>query len=161
MNNNDQQLQFAGFWVRVLASLVDSLIMAALTIPILWMVYGRGYFAASNGAIFAGFWDFLLTAVLPSIAVVYLWVTRMATPGKEMLGARVVDAETGQALTLGQAVVRYLGYFASIIPFGLGLVWVGIDPKKRGWHDLIAGSVVIYPAAEIQPRFSRAPPRSL
>jgi uncharacterized RDD family membrane protein YckC len=36
-----------------------------------------------------------------------------------------------------------LGYYVSAIPFGLGLLWVGIDPKKQGWHDKLAGTVVI------------------
>jgi uncharacterized RDD family membrane protein YckC len=38
---------------------------------------------------------------------------------------------------------RYLGYYDSTIPFLLGLMWVGIDKRKQGWHDKLAGTVVI------------------
>jgi uncharacterized RDD family membrane protein YckC len=40
-------------------------------------------------------------------------------------------------------VGRYLGYFVSTIPFGLGLFWIGWDKRKQGWHDKLAGTVVI------------------
>jgi uncharacterized RDD family membrane protein YckC len=42
-------------------------------------------------------------------------------------------------------VGRYLGYFVSAIPLFLGLIWVGIDGRKQGWHDKLAGTVVIRP----------------
>jgi uncharacterized RDD family membrane protein YckC len=35
-------------------------------------------------------------------------------------------------------IVRYLGYFVSSIPFGLGLFWVAFDARKQGWHDKMA-----------------------
>ena len=59
------------------------------------------------------------------------------------ISARVVDAKTGGRLTVGQSIGRYLGYFVSTIPFGLGLLWVAFDPKKQGWHDKLAGTVVV------------------
>ncbi|MGA7985503.1 MAG: RDD family protein [Burkholderiales bacterium] len=40
--------------------------------------------------------------------------------------------------------IRFLGYFVSIVPLGLGFLWIAFDRKKRGWHDLIAGTVVVY-----------------
>jgi uncharacterized RDD family membrane protein YckC len=55
----------------------------------------------------------------------------------------VVDAETGQAVPGGRLVVRYLGYYVSIIPLLLGLIWVGFDAKKQGWHDKLAKTVVV------------------
>jgi uncharacterized RDD family membrane protein YckC len=60
-----------------------------------------------------------------------------------LLSARVVDARTGNTLTVGQSIGRYLGYFISTLPFGLGLIWVAFDPRKQGWHDKLAGTVVI------------------
>ena len=54
-----------------------------------------------------------------------------------------MDAETGEAMSLGQSVVRYLGYFVAALPLCLGLIWVAFDPRKQGWHDKIAGTVVV------------------
>ena len=54
-----------------------------------------------------------------------------------------VDASSHAPATSGQYLLRYLGYYISLIPFGLGFLWVGIDPRKQGWHDKIASTVVI------------------
>ena len=77
------------------------------------------------------------------VAVIWFWTAKQATPGKMLLSLRVVDAKTGNSLSVGQSLVRYAGYFVSAIPFCLGLIWVGIDSKKQGWHDKIAGTVVV------------------
>ena len=55
----------------------------------------------------------------------------------------MLDEKTGQPLTLNQSVIRYLGYFASTIVLGLGFIWIAFDGKKQGWHDKMAGSVVV------------------
>ena len=56
---------------------------------------------------------------------------------------RIVDAATGNKMTTGQAIGRYFAYTIAILPLCLGLIWVGIDKKKQGWHDKLAGTVVI------------------
>ena len=81
--------------------------------------------------------------MLPAIAVVLFWVYRQATPGKMAVSARVVDAATGGPPGVGQSIVRYLGYFVSTLPLMLGYLWVAIDSRKQGWHDKMAGTVVI------------------
>jgi uncharacterized RDD family membrane protein YckC len=135
--------EYAGFWVRVAASLIDTVLVLCVTFPLLVATYGWSYLDASKTRVIAGSTDFLLTWVAPAVAVVAFWLYRQATPGKMALSVRVVDARTGNTLTLGQSIGRYLGYFVSIIPFGLGLIWVAFDPKKQGWHDKLAGTVVI------------------
>ena len=56
---------------------------------------------------------------------------------------KVVDERTGLTPGVGQSIVRYVAYFASIIPFFLGFLWIAVDKKKQGWHDKIAKTVVI------------------
>ena len=51
----------------------------------------------------------------------------------------------------GQLIGRYLGYYVSILPMMLGIIGVGFDARKQGWHDKLAGTVVIrgqQPASE-------------
>ena len=60
-----------------------------------------------------------------------------------LLRLRVVDAHTGQAISTPKAIGRYLGYYVSALPLMLGIIWVGIDKKKQGFHDKLAGTVVI------------------
>ncbi len=67
----------------------------------------------------------------------------MGTPGKLLLGCHVVDAETQQPLTLVQALVRYLGYFVSLIPLGLGFFWILWDKRRQGFHDKLAKTIVV------------------
>jgi uncharacterized RDD family membrane protein YckC len=64
-------------------------------------------------------------------------------PGKILDGIKIVDAGTGDKMSVGQAIARYFAYLISTIPFGLGFIWIGIDKKKQGWHDKLAGPVVI------------------
>jgi len=59
------------------------------------------------------------------------------------IGAKIVDAKTGRPASTGQLVGRYLGYYVSSIPFFLGIFWVAFDDRKQGWHDKLAGTVVI------------------
>jgi uncharacterized RDD family membrane protein YckC len=62
------------------------------------------------------------------------------------ISARIVDARTGAPASTRQLVIRYLGYYVSTIPLGLGLLWVAFDPRKQGWHDKMAGTVVVRPS---------------
>jgi len=86
-----------------------------------------------------------VTWVLPAIAVIIFWMTKQATPGKMVISATIVDADSGKAPTTGQLIGRYLAYYVSSIPLGLGFLWVAFDRKKQGWHDKLAGTVVVRP----------------
>jgi uncharacterized RDD family membrane protein YckC len=79
------------------------------------------------------------------VAIVLFWLYRQATPGKMAISARIVDARTGGKPGIGQLIGRYLGYFVSTMPLFLGLIWVAFDPRKQGWHDKLAGTVVVRP----------------
>lgn len=136
------EVEYAGFWIRVGAALIDTLLLAAITLPLLVSIYGWAYFGEET-TFFAGPADFLISWILPAIAVIAFWLTRQATPGKMLLSLRVVDATTGNTLSVGQSLGRYLGYYVSTIPLLIGLIWVAFDSKKQGWHDKLAGTVVV------------------
>lgn len=141
---DNDEVEYAGFWIRLGATLIDSVLVMAITFPLLVATYGWEYFNPDrNTGMFAGPADFLITWILPAVAVVWFWMQRQATPGKAALALRVVDAESGASLSLAQSIGRYLAYFVSIIPLGLGLLWVGFDSRKQGWHDKLASTVVI------------------
>jgi uncharacterized RDD family membrane protein YckC len=55
----------------------------------------------------------------------------------------VVRDVDGGPLSIGQAVIRLIGYWVSSAVLYLGFIWVLIDKRRRGWHDLIAGTVVV------------------
>jgi uncharacterized RDD family membrane protein YckC len=140
---DEGQHEYVGFWARVAASLLDTVLLCVLLYPLLTLIFGRGYW--TDPRLFHGPLDVLLQWVLPAVAVVAFWLARQATPGKMVIRARIVDAETGGPPSRGQAIIRYLGYYVSLLGLGLGFLWVGWDRRKQGWHDKLAGTVVIRP----------------
>jgi uncharacterized RDD family membrane protein YckC len=137
----DHELEYVGFWARVGASIIDTVLTLCITMPLLVAIYGWAYFEDTSMVV--GPADFLISWVLPAVAVILFWLQKQATPGKMAVSARVVDAATGKTMSPGQSVGRYLAYFVSALPLGLGLFWVAWDPKKQGWHDKLAGTVVV------------------
>ena len=138
----DQGLEYAGFWVRTWASIIDTILMMLITFPLLISIYGWTYFDEGKDLI-AGPADFLISWILPAIVVIIFWMYKQATPGKMAVSAKIVDATTGQPASTAQLVGRYFAYFVSIIPLFLGIFWVAFDKRKQGWHDKLAGTVVI------------------
>jgi uncharacterized RDD family membrane protein YckC len=138
-------LEYVGFWKRLIACLIDVFILTVISVPLLLAIYGRSYLRLvhETGGI-AGFWDFMIQYVLPTIAVIVFWRYRGATPGKMAISAKIVDAKTGGRPSTGKLVVRYFAYIVSTLPLFLGFIWIGIDRRKQGFHDKIAGTVVVY-----------------
>lgn len=142
-----EELEYVGFWPRVGAALIDTLLVLFITVPLLTALYGKQYWLSSTWI--QGPADFLVNWVLPAIAVVLFWVYRQATPGKIAISARIVDAETGEKPSTGQLIGRYFAYYVSIIPFMVGILWVAFDSRKQGWHDKLAGTVVVHAGSRL------------
>ena len=128
----NEQVQYVGFWSRLVASIIDSVLVIMLTLPILYFMYGAEYFD-SDGSL-QGSTDFIISYILPIPSYITF---------KMVISAKIVDANTGNKPTIMQYIIRYLGYYVSIFALGLGFLWVAWDDKKQGWHDKMAGTVVI------------------
>lgn len=135
-------IDYVGFWARVGAALIDTIIIGLVTAPLLYTIYGPEYFSQTEQMLM-GKADFLISYIFPAIAVILFWHFKSATPGKMLIHAKIVDAKTYNAPSTGQLIGRYLAYFISTIPLGLGLIWVAFDRRKQGWHDKLAGTLVI------------------
>lgn len=149
------QPRYGGFWIRFLARLLDGLVLG-IPFGVLFAIVGiaaagatsatsqNGQISPAAGGALAGV-SLLLYAILFVAAVLYfvvLWTTG-ATLGMRVLGLRMVDAQTGQNIGYGKAILRYIGLIISGIPCYLGYLWVAWDPQKQGWHDKIAGTLVL------------------
>jgi uncharacterized RDD family membrane protein YckC len=130
---------YAGFWQRAAAFLIDWLIVIVIAVPI--MVVGFGIREVSLDPAEHS-WD-LLAFVVIAATVIGFWRYCGATPGKIALGVRIVDAQTGQPPALGRLALRFIGYFVSAFPLYLGFLWAAVDRRKQGWHDKIARTIVI------------------
>jgi uncharacterized RDD family membrane protein YckC len=147
-------LEYAGFWLRFLAFIIDSILVAIIIQPILSAVY-KGVEATEDvmslelaDVLLQSFTpkgpaDVLLSWVLPAVAIILFWIYRAATPGKMLLRAKIVDAQTGAPPSAGQCIGRYLGYYVSIFTLCLGFLWIAFDSRKQGFHDKLAGTVVV------------------
>lgn len=138
--NNDEQI-YAGFWIRVGASIIDTILILIVTWPVLIAIYGMAYFDTAQ--IIAGTWDVVISYILPAVIVITFWIYVSATPGKMLLNMKIVDAKTGERPSKGQFIGRYFAYYVSMIPLFLGFIWVGFDKRKQGFHDKLAGTVVV------------------
>lgn len=141
VEKNVEAFQYVGFWTRFGASIIDSIILIMITFPILFLIYGGEYFYGGESV--SGVLDFVISYLFPLIATILFWIYKSATPGKIALLAKIVDAKTGNKPSVKQSVIRYIGYYVSLIPLGLGFFWIAWDAKKQGWHDKMAGTVVI------------------
>ncbi|MFT4045721.1 MAG: RDD family protein [Solimonas sp.] len=131
-------VHYVGFWARVFASLVDSVVVLFVLVPMALVLQFVGVGISEEDP-----YSQLVVHLMLAFVVLAFWLARMATPGKMIINAVIVDARTFAKPSWKQFVARYLAYFLSTIPFFLGLIWVAFDRRKQGWHDKIAGTVVI------------------
>lgn len=138
-------IEYAGFWRRVAASLIDSILMiiamALLAIPL--SLIGVPIMDGYTGS-------FRVVDLIPAVIVILFWFKLGATPGKQLLDCQIVDARTGHPLTLGQSVLRYLGYILNVFTFFIGFLWIAWSSRKQGFHDYIAKTVVVHKYERLQ-----------
>ena len=140
-------IRFAGHGPRLLAYIVDTIVLFALIMGLLVVFGGIGLGAAqvdSFGLAAGGFFlFFLLTFVIAFAYFPFFWWRGGQTPGMRLFGIRVVRDRDGGPISGGQAGLRLLGYWVNSVAFYIGFAWILIDNRRRGWHDLIAQTVVI------------------
>jgi uncharacterized RDD family membrane protein YckC len=140
---------YAGFWIRTLASIIDTIIMVIPMVLFLTSIYPN-YFSFglnmhSDGLMYRGPIDVVVQLGVPCFYTILFWRLKGATPGKMIVEIKVVDAETLLEPSVSSLVGRYFAYFVSTIPLCLGFLWVAWGKDKRGFHDKLAGTSVIYP----------------
>jgi uncharacterized RDD family membrane protein YckC len=111
----------AGFWERMGAALLDMVLVgifaAIVHFPPFGLLIGLVYFAG-------------------------MWTWKQTTIGGIVIGLKVVRID-GQKFTFLTAIVRALAAMFSVVVFFFGFLWIGWDVEKQGWHDKIAGTVVV------------------
>lgn len=131
-------IMFADPGARLVAYILDTVVNIGL-IVVLGLLIGVAFVVAPILAIL----PIRAIVVLPLLYFPYYWQWGGATPGMKMMKIKVVRDRDGGPLSWGTAILRMIGYWVSGAVFYLGYIWIFIDKRKRGWHDLIAGTVVI------------------
>ena len=130
--------EYAGFWIRLGASIIDNIIIMVALVPIGMLMGWNSMYSSEMTSTADWLWQILMVAFC-----VFCWVKFAGTPGKRLLRLKVLDERTGENVTVGQGIIRYIGYFPAVLVLFIGLIWVAFDPKKQGWHDKMAKTVVV------------------
>ena len=112
----------AGFWIRMLALLIDSVIVGVVFNVLDHHTRLQLLALAAYGAI--------------------MWKLKGTTVGGIVCNLKIVRVD-GREIDWSTAIVRALGCFLSLVVCGLGFIWIAFDPGRQAWHDKIAGTAVV------------------
>jgi uncharacterized RDD family membrane protein YckC len=140
-SSQTSDMKYAGFWIRVVASIIDTIWQVIVFGGLAWLFFGEALL--SDDPFAGGIGMIIFQYILPFIIIVAFWIYYGATPGKMALGLKICRADNGGKATAGQCIGRYFGYLLSMIPMGLGFIWVAFSKRKQGWHDMLAKTVVL------------------
>jgi uncharacterized RDD family membrane protein YckC len=131
MEAGTKQYSYAGFWRRLLAWIIDAIVLLFIStiigmilpplLPLMGFIIGGIYYAAMESSVKRG------------------------TLGKLMSGLQVVRSN-GEPLTFGRAIIRYIGRYLNLLTLGIGFLMIAFTARKQGLHDMIADTVVLRPA---------------
>jgi uncharacterized RDD family membrane protein YckC len=155
----DNQTQFAGFWLRFLAYLIDGIIISfvefLLVIPFLgFLGYNAAILEASQyeSLEMEVFLPVLISAgtglYLSAFLLTWFYYAlmesgpRQATVGKMALGISVIDIN-GNRISFAKASLRYFSKIISSAIFMIGFIMAGFTEKKQALHDIIASTFVV------------------
>jgi uncharacterized RDD family membrane protein YckC len=154
---------YAGLTSRLMAFILDTIILAGVILFVSWFfvttwkllqleplvneLQGRSQIFALLVSIFTSP-IFYTTITLLFVASYYVlfWTLAGQTPGKGIMGLKILSRRGDKRgkLSLSRAILRYLGFYLSIVPFGAGILWILIDDRRLAWHDKLAGTCVVY-----------------
>ncbi len=136
----EHALEYAGFWIRVGAGLID---LAILLIVIYFIYFILNLWMASN---------LHLRVIAPALGIVFVcltvayvlffWAWRGATPGKMIMGIKIIRTDSSP-LTLDRAAIRFFSALLSGLILFIGFIMIAFDERKQGLHDKIADTYVV------------------
>ena len=136
--------QCAGFVRRCMAVLIDFSLLILVTTIITLLLPNLPWWSREAGWTLK---EYELTGYWVQLAVVavmlFCWVRLQGTPGKLLMNCRIIDIKTGIRPSFGTAVIRCLGYLVSAVPLFLGFFWILWDRRRQGFHDKLAGTLVV------------------
>jgi len=156
------EVRYAGFWIRFVASFFDTLFLALPIAIVIYFLSDGNWFdfshyqhniqMAISGNVNALNsqpqtslkWELLFEVTVLLITILFWKRYRGATPGKKFVHIKIVDAKTFQEIDNKQAVTRSFGYILSTFTFLIGFFMVIFRADKRSLHDLLAQTAVIY-----------------
>lgn len=142
-------LRFAPHGPRFVAYIIDGIVSLALMVAVVVVLtLLTAAFAAVGAVPLAVAGAIMVVVAVFAVTLGYFpwfWVNGGATPGMRIFNLRLVRDRDGGPVGWGAAFLRLFGYWVSSLVFYLGYIWIFVDQRHRGWHDLIAGTVMVQP----------------
>ena len=157
-----KEVRYAGFWIRFIASFLDTLFLALPMGVVIYFLSGGEWFdidqyvqnlqmamaanphAIDNQPKTSFTWELIFEISVLVVTVIFWDKWRGATPGKKLVHIKIVDAKTFKDIDNKQAITRSFGYIVSTLLLLIGFFMVAFRKDKRALHDLLANSAVIY-----------------
>jgi uncharacterized RDD family membrane protein YckC len=142
-------VRYGGFWIRVVAAIVDGVIIRVVVAPVGMIFGGLGLAGSMTGIPHRGL-ALLGGGVTAIVALFGSWLyeafmessSYQATLGKMIFGMKVTDLN-GNRISFERATGRHFAKWLSAITLFIGYIMVGLSERKQGLHDLIAGTFVL------------------
>jgi uncharacterized RDD family membrane protein YckC len=141
---------YGGFWIRVVAAIIDAIIVRVVVSPIHLIFGGLGLAGRATGVPHIGIGLGLLGGGLTIILSIFgSWLyeafmessSYQATLGKMIFGMKVTDLN-GNRISFERATGRHFAKWLSAMILCIGYIMVGLTERKQGLHDLLAGTLV-------------------
>lgn len=143
-------VRFAGPGARLAAYIIDGLIMGVVFVLLLFVlgaIVSASLGSSGSGGAGAAVIGMLLAVVgfgiFNLVYFPWFWVRGGQTPGMKLMAIKVVRDVDGGPVSMSSAVLRLVGYWINNVVLYIGFAWILVDKRRRGWHDLIAGTVVV------------------
>jgi uncharacterized RDD family membrane protein YckC len=133
-------LEYAGFWVRLGANVIDIAIIALFLYAVYLIIL-----EFTNITIFWILSYFATGCIIWFLVIVYFagfWAWRGQTPGKMIMGIKIIRTDSSP-ITLSYSLYRFVGYIVCMFTLCIGFIWVAFDKRKQGLHDKIADTYVV------------------
>lgn len=158
----ETNIRYAGFFIRTLASFIDTIVLALPVGFVIYFLSGGEWFdfatyqqnlqmamsgnanALSNQPTTSFKWELLFEVSVLVVTMLFWKNSKGATPGKKLLHIKVVDTRTFKDISTKQSITRSLGYIPSTLLFCIGFLMVLFRKDKKALHDLLAQTAVIY-----------------
>ncbi|MEI7669204.1 MAG: RDD family protein [Pseudomonadota bacterium] len=167
-----EPIKYASFNIRFIASSIDMFIIMIFSSPIIEFIDGRMFvpinidkfniftdptilndlqkflpaflqFVKENQLIERSIFTNLIELFFVAIYILPFWFYYSSTPGKMLFRLKIKDSITGIDMTHQQSIIRFIGYIISFLPLTLGFIWISLNKKKLGFHDMIAKTIVV------------------
>lgn len=139
-----QQLRYAGFWIRLVAARIDGIILTIVEMPFS-LVFQRLIIAADNStqAVVMSSINWVLSMAMQAAYYTFFVGKLGATPGKLAIGLKIVVAD-GSRVSYWRAFGRHWARILSGLILLIGYIMAGFDSQKRALHDYICNTRVIW-----------------